>query len=303
MFARCVVMIALVFAGARGAALAQATATPLAEASPAAPTPAALYARSVAAMRALRNPPFVTFASAWQSTGLRFDIYQDDNRIVLALGSGRNFAEHHAYSAGYRYADRTLALTEVGSADRDIGQNSHFLDPTWSGAYDLLRYGMHGGPPPSAASPTPAPVATNQNALPTIGTVSAISAAFYRVEDAGAGSCPSGDAGHVLKLTALTDPRAHPLTAVTIDVANDRFCSMRFNLNDSGIVGVTGNYEIHFIANGEYWLVSGGAFDVAVRFLGISAHHVTVEWQNSDFATPPEIAATEFVKPEPAAKK
>ena len=194
-----------------------------------------------------------------------------------------------------------LALTE-GSADRFVG-GSHFLDPTWAGAYDLLRYGFQGAPSPGATAPQPAAAATASSAaIPTIGTVTAISAAFYRVEDEGAGSCPSGAAGELLKLTALRDPQAHPLTAVTIDAVNDRFCSMRFNLKESGVFGVTGNYEVHFADSAGYWLVSGGAFDLAVRILGISAKHVVVQWNNTDFATPADISATQFQTPPPPPK-
>ncbi len=287
-------------------ALAQ---TPTQDPSPTPPADAAdanvaqLYARSVAAMRALDNPAFVSFTSAWESRGMRFTLTQDDDKIDLALGSGRDFADHHTYTVAYRRADRTLAIT-AGAPERLIGQDSHFLEPTWAGAYDLLRYGMHGGPTPSAAAtPTPAPIATPMGTpLPTIGIVSAISAASYRVSDAGPGSCPDGTIGHVLKLTALGDPKTHPLTSVTIDLASNRFCSMRFNLNESGVVGVTGTYEVHFTERANYWLVSGGAFDVAVRVLGISARHVTLTWKNSDITTPKDVAAAQFVKPTPLPK-
>jgi ATP-dependent protease HslVU (ClpYQ) peptidase subunit len=290
--------VALLAVTCEGTALAQTAAPPEPHVTPDAVTAVQLYARSVAAMRALETPSFVTFASAWNSAGMRFDIYRDDDRIVLAIGSGRNFSDRHDYAVAYRRADRMLALTE-GSADRFVG-GSHFLDPTWAGAYDLLRYGFRGAPP-SGATPQPAATATASSAaIPTIGTVTAISAAFYRVEDEGAGSCPSGAAGEVLKLTALRDPRMHPLTAVTIDAANDRFCSMRFNVNESGVYGITGNYEVHFAESAGYWLVSGGTFDLAVRVLGISAKHVALQWNNSDFATPADISATQFQTPAPA---
>jgi hypothetical protein len=264
--------------------------------APPAVAAAQLYAQSVAQMRALEAPAFITFASVWNSTGMRFEMFRDDEKIGIAIGSGRDFANHHAYAVAYRHADRLLALTEA-PADRFVG-TSRFLDPTWAGAYHLLRFGLDGGPPAGVATPAPAATATDA-AIPTIGTVTAISAAFYRVEDEGVGSCPSGAAGRVLKLTALRDPRAHPLTAVTIDVANDRFCSMRFNLNESGVFGVTGNYELHFADSAGYWLVSGGAFDVAVRILGISAKHVVLQWDNRDFVAPADISIAQFQTPSP----
>jgi hypothetical protein len=281
-------------------ALAQSTPQP--DASAVAITAEQRYVQAVAAMRGLENPPFLRFTSAWTSAGMRFSISSDNDRMVLALGSGRGYANAHTYAVAYRHADRMIALTQgTAGSFAGAGADSHFLDPTWAGAYDLLRYGMSGGAHPAASPPAPVPSATaSATALRTIGIVSAISAAFYHVEDDGAARCPSGSAGYALKLRALRDPQMHPLTAVTIDAANNRFCSMRFNLNDSGVFGVTGDYELHFAQTAGYWLISDGSIDVAVRFLGISARHVVLNWQNSGVTTPADISAAEFAPPAPA---
>jgi len=259
-------------------------------------SPEAAYVAAVAAMRALDIPPYVTFHSAWTITGAGFTIEHDDKRVVLAIGMGRAFHESQNYDLTFTSADATITVTTP--TEHLAGTGSHLLDPTWIGAYDILRYGLHGETPVAvAATPAPAPEPSSEPSgapteAPVIASVVAIAPAFYAVSDGGTGACPNGDPGRVLSLRAFRDPQAHPLTEVTIDANNDRFCSMRFNLKEAGLASVTGDYEIHFAQVGTYWLVSGGFADVSARVMGIAARRVLLRWENSAIATPPEPSAT-----------
>ena len=249
------------------------------------PSPEAAYVNAVTAMRSLDVPASVTYHSAWTSTGAGTTIVQDGKRVVVQVGIGRAFHASQTYDLSFSTGDRVITVTTA--TDHLSGPGSRLLDPTWAGAYDILRYGLHGEPPSGSPTLTPAVTAPGAPAEPaTIASVVAISPAFYRVNEGGAGACPSGDAGRVLTLTALRDAPAHPLTEVTVDATNGRFCSMRFNVNQAGLMGVTGDYEIHFAQAGSYWLVSGGFADVSARIMGIAARRVVLRWENSNITTP-----------------
>lgn len=257
-------------------------------------SPAQRYSAAVEAMRGLASPSFVTFHSDWTSTGSKFTVSQDGERIALSLGSGRGFSDHHTFAVAYRSADRTVAVDDE-HAQMFIGRGRLF-DPTWAGAYEIVRYGLSGTPAPQP-SPSPAASADGTPAPRTIGTVMALAPAFYHVEDHGSATCPDGTNGSVLRLTAVRDPANHPLTEVTIDEQRGFFCSMRFNLDGRGAVAVTGDYELHFASSGAFWLVNGGFLDVAIRVLSISARHVTMRWDNGVLAVPTTLDPATFARP------
>jgi hypothetical protein len=254
-------------------------------------TPEQAYVTAVQAMRALAIPAKVAYHSVWTSTGGGFAIRQDDTRVVIEGGIGRAFLQHADYDV--TFASEGRIITVATPTDHLRGTGSRLLDPTWAGAYDILRYGLHGESPivaaPAAApAASSAPLAVASSPAPettTLGTVVAISPAFYHVTDRGSTVCSNGDPGRALALAAYSDPRAHPLTAVTIDTTNDRFCAMQFNLNETGVLGVTGDYGLTFAQTGGYWLVSGGFADISARVMGISAKHVVLHWTNSAIRT------------------
>jgi hypothetical protein len=280
-------------------------------------SPDIAYVRAVDAMRALVSPPYATYASNWESTGLGFEFEQDRDRIVIAVGLGGGLARERHFDASYRSADRALQFTD-DAGDRFVG-NGHLLEPTWAGAYDILRYGLHGNEPEAVATATPsgapatsapdlepAPSATPSDAAvamqtppPAIGSVTAISPRYYRVFDNGTGTCPGLGNGRALHLVARHDVQAHPLTDVVLDPSTGRFCSMTFVLKESGLAGITGHYTIDFAPFGSYWLISDGLIDINVRLFGISAKRATLHWAISGVATPDSIPDAIFVPPTP----
>jgi hypothetical protein len=294
-----------------------ALATPLRARGDDATSPDVAYVRAVAAMRGVLSPPYATYASNWESTGLGFEFEQDRDRIVIAVGLGSGLSRERHYEASYRSTDRVLQFTN-DEGDRLVGRG-HLLEPTWAGAYDILRYGLRGNDPatvataaPSDASATnapavdalPAPAASDaavtlQTPPPAIGSVSAISPLYYQVFDEGTRTCAGLGDGRALHLVARHDVQAHPLTDVVLDPATGRFCSMTFVLKESGLAGITGHYTIDFAPFGAYWLVSDGLIDINVRLFGIAAKHATLHWAISDVATPPSIPDEAFVPPTP----
>jgi hypothetical protein len=280
-------------------------------------SPDVAYVRAVEAMRALVSPPYATYASNWQSTGLGFEFEQDRDRIVIDVGLGGGLAHEREYDASYRSADRALQFTN-DAGDRLVG-HGHLLEPTWAGAYDILRYGLRGDDPaavetsppsgtldtsPPVADAAPAPersgaLAAMQTPPPAIGSVTAISPLYYRVFDDGTRACPGLGEGRALHLVARHDVRRHPLTDVVLDPASGRFCSMTFVLKESGLAGITGHYTIDFSPFGSYWLVSDGLIDINVRLFGIAAKHATLHWAISGVATPPSLPDEAFVPPTP----
>jgi hypothetical protein len=190
---------------------------------------------------------------------------------------------------------------QLSDADgRRLTGTGRLLEPTFAGAYDILRYGLRGSdvaaeaspepetPPPALAAPEPAA------SVADIATVTAISPLFYRIADEGTRPCSGLGDGRGLRLVARSSVRQHPLTDVVLDPASGRFCSMTFVIKESGLAGVTGHYTINFSPFGAYWLVSNGTIDVNVRLLGISAKHATLEWTIADVATPDSAPAGAF---------
>jgi hypothetical protein len=116
-------------------------------------SPDVAYVHAVEAMRALVSPPYATYASDWESTGLGFEFEQDRDRIVIDVGLGGGLSREREYDASYRSADRALQFT-TDAGDRLVG-HGHLLEPTWAGAYDILRYGLRGNDPAAVATSAP----------------------------------------------------------------------------------------------------------------------------------------------------
>jgi hypothetical protein len=264
-------------------------------------TPERAYVRAVDEMRSLASPAYATYTSAWHSTGLGFDFAEDDGRIQISVGVGRSFTNDRTFAASYRGADRALDYTS--GTQRLIGRG-RLLEPTWAGAYDILRYGLRGHPL-AVASPAPAPTDADAAGSPApvetapadIASVAAISPLFYRVEDAGTRPCAGVGFGRALHLIARTSIQKHPLTDVILDPQTGRFCSMTFVVKESGVAGITGHYTIDFAPFGSYWLVSHGTIVIDVRLFGVAAKHTTLEWTIGDVTTPAALSDDAFVEP------
>jgi hypothetical protein len=224
-----------------------------------------LYSTAVATMRALPEPAYVTFVANVTGEGLNtIDVVNDHGSALIRLGIGNSIAEPSAaWPTSYRTRDDLASI--VDKPQSRLLTHSPLFSPTWTGAYDWMRYGLNGRP--DVPDPSPQPSTSPDPNLKVIGIVSVIGSAFYRITAANPMRCPSGSPGRHLHLEPRNNPAIHPLTDVTIDLASTRFCSMRFRLAVTGtgsLTRVNGFEELHFSAASGYWVTTNGDADIAI---------------------------------------
>jgi D-alanyl-D-alanine carboxypeptidase len=237
-----------------------------AEAPPSGPPPTVsdedLYARTVATMRDLPEPHFLTFVTNVTLHGdITTTVLNRHGIAVFRIWTGPACRAYGQPSGSWVTSHR--ASDDLGSVANT--PQSHLLaystvfNPTWTGVYDWLRYGIEGRPrgqrlPSEQPSPTP------NEQLKTIGMVRALGPSSYRIRAANPALCPGGQQARHLQLAARNgDVWAHPLTDVTIDRAAMRFCSMRFH--SPAVEGVS-FAELHFGTVGGYWMTTSVDFDL-----------------------------------------
>jgi hypothetical protein len=186
--------------------------------------------------------------------------------------------------------------SEIVEADgRRLVSTRAFFDPTWYGAFRALRDGMlfyQKAEPPISASATPTPGPAPD--LRTIAVVQVIGTNIYSVVDTGAATCTNGDAGHALHLISRDENPRHQLADVVVDLRNMHFCTMRFNVSESGF---SGSVEQHYADVGGYWLQTDGIVESEVRTLGIRLNHGVWQYRLEDLAFPAAIPPETFLRP------
>lgn len=222
-----------------------------------------LYADTIATMRDLPEPPYVTFVFDVTLHGNISTIMLDRHgRAVFRIWTGNG--------SGWGQPSGSWAISH--RASDDLGSvattpHSHLLsrsplfNPTWTGTYDWLRYGIEGRSPPNPATQ---PSAAPNEQLKVIGMVTVLGPSAYRISAADATLCPGGEPGRHLQLTPRNgDTRMHPLTDVVIDVTHTRFCSMRFHSPAQAGVSFA---ELHFGTVHGYWVTT--SIDTDLRTFG-----------------------------------
>ena len=214
----------LIWLAAASGALPSATAPPTADEQ--------LYANTIATMRDLPEPPYVTFVFNVTLQGEITTELLDHHGFAVFRIWGRKAKAEGKGQPGGSWPASHRASDDLGSVANT--QHSHLLtksalfNPTWTGAYDWLRFGIEGPPRNTAASPQPSNESDTQ--LKVIGYVKALGPSAYRITAANPDVCPGGQPGRRLELAARRgDYMAHPLTDVTIELASTRFCRMRFH--------------------------------------------------------------------------
>jgi D-alanyl-D-alanine carboxypeptidase len=230
-----------------------------AESQPSGPPPTAsdedLYARTVATMRDLPEPRFLTFVFNVTLQGDISTTLLDRHGIaVFRIWEGPKCKAYGQPSGSWATSHRASDdLSSVANTSQShLLTHSALFNPTWTGAYDWLRFGITGRPfgPRLPAQPSPTP----NEQLKTIGTVTALAPSSYRISAANAALCPGGQRGRHLVLAARNgDVWVHPLTEVTIDLASTRFCSMRFHSPAEAGVSFA---ELHFGTVNGYWMTT-----------------------------------------------
>ncbi len=256
------------------------------------PSPESFYSSAVESMRALPQPPYLTFTMEGNGDNLSISLRVLRHLVWLEMITGPA-AFSSEWGIRHRTDDYASEITEYDG--RRLVSTRAFFDPTWYGAFRALRDGMHlyqqTDPPISTyATPTPGPSPD----LRTIAVVSVIGSSVYRVVDEGSSPCTNGDPGHGLHLIAReADPRRQ-LTGVVVDLRNMHFCTMRFNVRESGF---SGSVEQHYGSVGGYWLQTDGVIETGVRALGIMVEHGAWKYRLTQMAFPKFIPADVFLRP------
>jgi hypothetical protein len=245
-------------------------------------SPSELYVRALAVMQRLPEPPYVSYRSTFSSSGMRISLARDRGYASLYLLIN-DLQSTLAVQTSYQSAEQRVLLGEPGAGDL-VGLSPIF-NPTWTGAYQWVRYGLQGKPPTlTSARPPVGPAG-----IATITVVDALSPGAYIVDDGGAQSCPNGAPGEHLQLRPRWDPMNHPLTDVVIDDDSSRFCSMRFGIASSGAMyTLTGYIELHFSSVANYWLVTGGNGNVGMQIFGRTYKQAPLAFAYTYLAFAPE---------------
>jgi D-alanyl-D-alanine carboxypeptidase len=236
-----------------------------AESQPSGPPPTAsdedLYARTVATMRDLPEPRFLTFVFNVTLQGEISTTVLDRNGIaVFRIWDGPKCKAQGQPSGSWATSHRASDdLSSVANTPQShLLSHSALFNPTWTGAYDWLRFGISGRPFGSRLSAQSSPAPNEQ--LKTIGTVTALAPSSYRIRAANTALCPGGQRGRHLVLAARNgDVWTHPLTDVTIDLVSTRFCSMRFHSPAEAGISFA---ELHFGTVNGYWMTTSVGTDL-----------------------------------------
>jgi len=259
------------------------------------PTAQAYYEAALAHMRALTQPAYVAYTAKVREEDDHVSISRDtkDGTLDISISLGRGSGTS-SYSEALRASDETTS-TQLADGTHAL-THSGILNPTWWGAYRMMRdgWGAWGDP-----SPTPAPPAHRASPepddVPTIAVVKAISAGFYRIEDGGAAFCASGEPAHRVHLIAYRDPLDHPLTDAIIDTRTQEFCSLRFGLHQSAVIGsATGEMVLDFRHVGQYQVISDSDISVDLHAMGFKVKHLGVNIAYSDFGFPASVPDAAF---------
>uniref|UniRef100_E6Q6L3 Uncharacterized protein n=1 Tax=mine drainage metagenome TaxID=410659 RepID=E6Q6L3_9ZZZZ len=275
------------FALATAVCLALSTHLAIGQTQTPVPSATAYYKAAIVAMQRLPEPVDLTYTTHFVNSGIHFGLFHAADHKV---GLGFTIAPGVAANGSVSYktwtslpAGSTLAVSASGK--RYLSHSPLFV-PTWSGVFNLIRYGWSG--PPRVNAPATAAAASLPVGMKTIAVVSAIGTGAYRVEDRGAAICPGGAPGHALHLVPIFDPAEHHLSDVVIDTNNMRFCSMRFGINASIVaLGVIGYLDVHFASAGKYWLVHDTHMVLSLRSFGIQLKHgaTTISYPKMKFTT------------------
>jgi len=236
-------------------------------------------------MNSLARPAAAKFRTEMTAKGSGVRLSDENGKASLLIGIGSAYKDHASWSTDLSEAGDAKVIAD---GKPPLIADSPLFNPTWTGVYDWIRYGIDGAPQSKvviAATPvpSPSPVADSGLELASIGIVQAISVAFYDVSDDGPATCPAGSVGEHYHLRAYANPEAHPVTDMTIDRALDRICAVKFNVGKSSALSLTGSYELDFADISGYWLVTKGHGDFLYRLFGLGAKRSSIDFTYSDF--------------------
>ena len=243
-------------------------------------------------MRALPQPQYLAYTMEGEGDNLSIGLRVIRHLVWLEMMTG-SASFPSEWVIRHRTDDYASEIT-VYDGSRLVSTRA-FFDPTWYGAFRALRDGMlmyqqTDQPVSSYATPTPGPSPD----LRTIAVVKVMGSAVYRVGDRGVAACANGDPGHALHLVSREPDPRHQLADVVVDVQNMHFCTMRFNVRESGF---SGSVEQHYGSVGGYWLQTDGVIETGIRTLGVMVGHGVWRYQLTQMTFPRSIPAETFFQP------
>ncbi len=248
-----------------------------------------LYRKAIDAMRDLPQPSYVSYRLASSSEGYEIGfLVLKDGSVWLRFMKGTTPQHWTMQHRTYDY--ETEIVDNDNNGKRYVSARS-FFDPTWYGAYRALHQGIlytQDQAPPHSIAPTPTPPPE----LKTIAVESVMGEGVYHVADKGATTCSNGDAGRALHLWSVKNTGAHQLSDAIVDLANMRFCMIRYEPNNA--FAFEGIIEQHYADVGGYWMQTDGLIDGTNRFMGIATHRGIWRYKLLDMTFSNEIPDSVF---------
>lgn len=279
--------------GAGVLALACSFGQSFAQEAPASTSPQAFYGAAVQSMRALSQPQYLTYTMSGEGDNLSIGLRVIRHLVWLEMITGSAHFPSE-WTIRHRTDDYASEITAYGGRQRYVSTRA-FFDPTWYGAFRALRDGMlmyqqTDAPVSASATPTPGPSPD----LRTIAVVTVMGSNVYNVEDRGTATCENGDPGHALHLVSREPDPRHQLSDVVVDLRNMHFCTMRFNVRESGF---NGSVEQHYDTVGGYWLQTDGIIETGIRSLGVMVAHGSWRYRLTQMRFPSSITEEAFLRP------
>ena len=260
----------------------------VAQAAP--PSAEQLYGEALHNSRLLTQAPNASYTVDIHVTNAKYvSVRTSDGHASVGFQIGGSAGKaDDTVSAVYRNDDDSTALLTQDGRWGTI--TSPWVNPTWSGLSDWMRYGIDGRPALSPSS-SPSAVTATPTAVPTsvphtIAAVTAMGVAYYNVSDAGAGTCANGDPGHAVHLIARENPREHPLTGATVDLVTKRLCSISIGFRQTGAFSANGIIDAALSERDGMMLVTHEHMEFNVHALAIQLKHIEVEMSYHGFAFP-----------------
>jgi hypothetical protein len=283
-------------------AAAQVAPAPIATQAP--PSAEAFYRRALDQTREHASPAFATYTATVDGIDCKVEDAHEGITCGIKLSGYSQTKE--PLRLVYRSSDDRLVLQQQGRSF--VFGDGPFLNATWEGVDELVRWGFLGKPAPKAqaaptADPQPAPTADPQSQLHVIAVVTSLSASAYIVEDAGASTCSNGDPGHMVHLTALRDPLRYPLSAAVVNMRTGDLCMLRFGARVNavaGLVGANGVAELDLASENGYEMVRDEHIAINLRAAGIAVKHLDFGIAFSNYGFPKDISPVVFATPEPS---
>lgn len=257
-----------------------------------APSSEQFYAEALRNTRLLTEPANATYTVDVHVANARFLRKRMENaraETAFEMGDPAGKAQD-SFAAAYRDSDDLTAIQVPNGGWAT--QTNPFLNPTWTGIADWMKYGIDGRPASQHASHALQTVSsstpTRETAPPTITVVSVMGLAYYNVFDAGIGHCANGDPGHAVHLVARRNAHDHALTGATIDLRTHRLCMIQigFPRLSAGPLEANGLVDADLSEKDGMVLISHEHIELNVHAFAIQVKHIVAEVDYHDFAFP-----------------